>query len=258
MNESLKLGLGTWKNTNPTECATTVAKALEMGYRHIDTARSYNNEQYVGEGISMASVDRNEVFLATKVWVDELRYDAVIENTRDSLENLGIDYIDLLYVHWPEGEYNAEETLPAFDELVDREWVEHVGVSNFTPRELDEARDVLDASIFAHQVEMHPLLQQNELLEYARDYDMELVAYCPLARGDVFDISELREIAAEYNATPAQVSLAWLLSKKNVSAIPKATGDHLRENYEARSTSLDREALARIDSIDCEKRLVEW
>jgi 2,5-diketo-D-gluconate reductase B len=201
MDESPRIGLGTYKNTDPEQCADIVSSALELGYRHVDTAQAYDNESHVGDGIERADIERDDVFLATKVWDDKLAYDDVHSSIHDSLDKLGVERLDLLYVHWPRNTYDAEETLPAFDELHDEGTIEHVGLSNFTPEQLDEARDVLDAPIFAHQIEMHPLLQQDELHEYAREDDHWLVAYAPIARGEVTDIDEIQEVAKKHDAT---------------------------------------------------------
>ncbi|WP_076427097.1 aldo/keto reductase [Haladaptatus litoreus] len=253
-----KLGLGTWQNTDGEDCAHSVKYALDLGYEHIDTAQAYDNEEYVGEGIEESSVDREDFFLATKVWIDNLEHDDVLETTQNSLDKLGTDYVDLLYVHWPAREYDPEETLAAFDQLYDEGKIEHVGVSNFEPEHLDEAQEILDAPVFANQVEMHPLLQQDELHEYAVENDVQLVAYSPLARGEVFDVPELNEIAEKHGASEAQVSLAWLTQKENVAVIPKATGeDHIEDNFAALDLELDDEDVAKIDGIDRTSREVD-
>jgi Aldo/keto reductases, related to diketogulonate reductase len=198
------LGLGTWKNEDPAACAESVRTALEMGYRHIDTAQIYGNEAAVGEGIAAADVDREEVFLATKVWISNLSREDVIETTKESLAKLGVDAVDLLYVHWPAGEYDPDETLPAFDELVDRGLTDRVGVSNFEPDHVERAMEVLDAPVCANQVETHPFCTQTELREHAAEHGYELVAYSPLARGTVFDDETLAEIAETHDASAAQ------------------------------------------------------
>lgn len=123
------LGLGTWENTDPDACSNAVETALEMGYRHIDTAQAYGNEESVGRGIAAADVDRADVFLATKVWIDNLAHDDVLETTQESLEKLDVDGLDLLYVHWPAREYDPETTLAAFQELHDEGTIERIGVS---------------------------------------------------------------------------------------------------------------------------------
>ena len=250
------LGLGTWENEDADQCAESVRTALEMGYRHIDTAQAYRNEDAVGEGIATADVDREEVFLATKVWISKLSADDVLESTRDSLDRLGVDYVDLLYVHWPSGEYDPAETLGAFDELYAENEIRNVGVSNFEPDHVDEAREHLDAPVFANQVECHPMLQQDELREFADETDLNLVAYSPLARGTVFDDETLTDIAEKHDASAAQVSLAWL-REKGVTAIPKATSEaHIRDNWESLALDLDDEDVAAIDAIDTVDRRV--
>ena len=244
------LGLGTWKNEDPAACAESVRTALEMGYRHIDTAQIYGNEAAVGEGIAAADVDREEVFLATKVWISNLSRADVVETTQESLAKLGVDAVDLLYVHWPAGEYDPDETLPAFDELVDRGLTDRVGVSNFEPDHVERAMETLDAPVFANQVETHPFCTQTELREHAAEHGYELVAYSPLARGAVFDDETLAEIAAAHDASAAQVSLAWL-REKGVTAIPKATSEaHIRDNWASRNLALTDAEIDAIDAID--------
>ena len=250
------LGLGTWENDDHDQCAESVENALEMGYRHIDTAQAYRNEEAVGEGIAAADVDREDIFLATKVWTSKLSHEKVLRSTKDSLDKLGVDYVDLLYVHWPANQYDPVDTLPAFDELYDEGLIENVGVSNFEPDHIDRASRELDAPVFANQVEMHPFLQQDDLREYAAENDIELVAYSPLARGDVMDDPTLSEIAEKHGVSAAQVSLAWL-REKGVTAIPKATGEaHIRDNFESVALELDEEDIAAIDELDRGQRQV--
>ena len=251
------LGLGTWENEDPAQCAESVRTALEMGYRHVDTAQIYRNEDAVGEGLAAADVPRDDVFLATKIWIDNLAAEDVIRTAEESLERLGTDYVDLLYVHWPARAYDPEDTLSAFDELVDRGQVRHVGVSNCEPEHVDRAREALEAPLFANQVEMHPLLQQQELREYAAETDLHLVGYSPLIRGDIFDVPEIQEIAEKHDASAPQVSLAWL-RELGVTAIPKATSEaHIRDNFESLTVDLDAEDLDRIASIEGSTRKVD-
>jgi len=251
------LGLGTWQNENPEQCAESVETALEMGYRHVDTAQVYGNEAAVGEGIAAADVDREDVFLATKVWIDSLAHDDVIETTEESLERLGVEYVDLMYVHWPARTYDAADTLAAFDELAADGTIERVGVSNFEPEHVDEADELLDADLFANQVECHPFLQQEALRAACDEHDVELVAYSPLARGSVFDDPVLTEIAQKHDASEAQVSLAWL-REHGVTAIPKATSHgHIEDNWLSLGLSLDDEDLERIGRLDRGEREVD-
>jgi len=251
------LGLGTWQNEAPEECAASVRTALEMGYRHVDTAQVYGNEAAVGEGLAAADVDREDVFLATKVWTDELSPTGVRGSTEASLDRLGVDYVDLMYVHWPAGDYDPETTLPAFDGLVDDGLVRHVGVSNFLPEQLERARAVLDAPVFANQVECHPMLPQDDLRAYCEEHGVELVAYSPLARGGVFENDVLAAVADEHGASAAQVALAWL-RQRGVTAIPKATGrEHIADNWASLGLELTDGELDRIDAIEERDRRVD-
>ena len=251
------LGLGTWENTDPEACGNAVATALEAGYRHIDTAQAYGNEEDVGRGIARADVPREDIFLATKVWIDQLAYDDVLASTEESLEKLGVDSVDLLYVHWPAGEYDPEETFQAFDELVDDGVIDRIGISNFEPEQINDAIDYTQNPIFANQVEVHPLLPQTELREHCIDHGVEMVAYSPLARGEVFEVLELTEIAEKYGVSEAQVSLAWL-REKDVTAIPKATSEaHIRDNWASLDLDLDDEDIETIDAIQRTDRRVD-
>jgi 2,5-diketo-D-gluconate reductase B len=252
-----EIGLGTSGNTDPEQCAASVETALEIGYRHVDTAQMYDNERAVGRGIRSSPVDRDDIRLATKIHPTNLAPEAVRRTFEGSLERLGVEAVDMLYVHWPTKAYDPEATLPVFDELYADGLVEHVCVSNFTPALLDEARAILDAPLFANQVEMHPLLPQTELVEYAGRHDLYIVAYSPLGRGEILDHPVLTEIADEYDTTPAQICLAWSLDHDRVVPIPKATGrDHLRENFAARELALDDPAIDRIDAIDERRRVI--
>jgi len=242
-------GLGTWENDDPSQCTESVANALDAGYRHVDTAQIYGNEAAVGKGIARSDVDREDVFLATKVWIDQLSPADVVSSTRESLEKLGVDAVDLLYVHWPAGEYEPEETLSAFAELRDDGLIDRIGVSNFEPHHLDAATDALGETPFANQVEIHPLLRQEELREYADANGVELVAYSPLARGEILDDPAIVHIAEKHGVSAAQVSLAWL-RESGVTAIPKATGtDHIRDNLASVDLELDDEDVAAIDEL---------
>ena len=254
------IGLGTYRMTDRDECITAVETALDAGYRHVDTAQMYDNEAFVGEALSntfagTSGVDRDDVVVATKLDTDNTGSDDATATARESRDRLGLDTVDLLYVHWPTGTYEPSETLPALDELVDDGVVGAVGQSNFTPPQLETAIDRLDHDLAAHQVEMHPLLPQEELHRMAVEHGHYLVAYCPIARNRVADVPVLRDVADAHDATPAQVSLAWLAAKENVVPIPKAASpDHVRENLAAMDLDLSDEEVARIDALGDERR----
>jgi diketogulonate reductase-like aldo/keto reductase len=248
------LGLGTWRMHGGT-CVTSVATALEAGYRHLDTAQLYDNEEAVGRGLARATVDRDEVLVASKVDPERLGYDDLVASARESRDRLGVDRLDLLYVHWPRAAYDPERTLGALSDLVADGVVGGVGLSNFTPALLDEALS-LSTEVVAHQVECHPLLPQARLRAHARDHDYALVAYSPLARGRALDLDPVRAVARRHDATPAQVVLAWLVETGAVP-IPKASGDHVAENRAALDLSLDEADVDRIDAVGERLRLVD-
>ena len=254
------LGLGTYSADDREQWTENVRTALDVGFRHVDTAQAYDNEEYVGEAIRTSDVDREDVFLATKTMhVDIPPEPEDVPDAIDGyLDRLGVDRVDLLYVHWPSGAYDHETVLGAMDDAYDAGKTRHVGLANFTPELLDEAREVLDAPVYAHQVEMHPLLPQEELVAYAQEHDHWLVAYSPLAKGEALGVPEIEAVADKHDATPAQVCLAWLLDHDGVVAIPKASSrEHMEQNLAAGDLELDEEDLDRIDSIDRRYRVVD-
>jgi 2,5-diketo-D-gluconate reductase B len=260
-----RIGLGTYSLTGE-DAVETMATAIEAGYRHIDTARLYGNESEVGAAIDRASVDREDLFVATKIAhfeEPEPTPEYVRSGVEESREELGVDTIDLLYHHWPRRPEEIGTVLPVLEELVEAGAAERVGVSNYTIDDVRQARELVDVPLYANQVEMHPLLQQSELHEFLRG-DAFLVAYSPLAQGAVFDVPELEEVAEKHGTSAAVVSLAWLLSKDGVVAIPRSSSAaHVHENLAARDLELDEEDVERIESIDdtvrCEDpEWMEW
>ncbi len=250
------IGLGTMG----VDDAAVIETALELGYRHLDTAQIYENEAVVGDGLARAIdanvVERDEITVATKVWADSLAPDDVRRTALKSADRLGVDTIDLLYIHRPIDTYDPESTLPAFDSLVADDIARHVGVSNFAIDDLQRAHQVLDAPIAAHQVEYHPLFQPDHLLDHAREHGYSLVGYAPLAGGQVRDVEAVVEVAGKHETTPEAVAIAWLASKAGLVAIPKASSrSHLAANREAIGLDLDSADIARIDGIDREVEL---
>lgn len=243
------LGLGTWQMEGEA-CKKAVESALELGYRHIDTAAIYGNEEEVEEAVNDAGVDRKEVFLTTKVWRTELRHDDLISSAKQSLERLKTDYVDLLLIHWPNQSVPLEESLGAMRELKDEGKVKHVGVSNFTPELLERALEI-EPEIVCNQVEMHPFLQQREMLKFCVENDIILTAYSPLAHGKVIGNQTLEEIGEKYDKNAAQVALRWLIQQDKVVAIPKSSSEeHQGQNLEALDFHLDEEDLNKISRMD--------
>jgi diketogulonate reductase-like aldo/keto reductase len=234
------LGLGTWKLTGR-ECRRAVETALDLGYRHVDTARAYGNEQQVGEALTASDVPRDEVFLATKIPGRDAAYDDAMRAARESLRRLAVDHVDLLYLHHPNPVVPLSETMAALSDLHADGVARHVGVSNFSVRRLREARRAADAPIVADQIQFYPYRTQPDLREFCRHHDTALVAYSPLAHGGVLGDDLLREVGDRYGKTPAQVALRWAVQHDNVTAIPKASSRrHLAENVEIFDFELTR------------------
>ena len=181
---------------------------LDSGYRHLDTAEVYDTEPHVAAAIDRSDLTRDDVFVATKVSWENLAYEDLVDTAGESRETLGVDAIDLLYVHVPYDTYDPEETTAALDHLVDTGVVDRIGLSNFTPELARQAIDHLDTPVFAHQVECHPLLQQDDLRQLAVDDGHWLVGFSPYIKGFVREIEELNEIADKHGTTPFRVSLA--------------------------------------------------
>jgi len=248
-----KLGFGTWEILGR-DCEEAVADALEIGYRHIDTAQAYDNEAEVGKAIAASGISRKELWLTTKLWREE--YGRVRESAQESLERLQVSCIDLLLLHWPNDDVPLDATLDALAGLREEGLIKHFGVSNFPAGMLRAALGM--APIFTDQVEFHPFLGQDELVELATERDFMVTAYSPLARGKVLEDETLRAIGEAHGKTAGQVALRWLLDKPNVSTIPKASSHERRvENFEVFDFELSDEERAQIDSLPKEERVID-
>jgi diketogulonate reductase-like aldo/keto reductase len=208
----------------------------------------YGNEAEVGRGIEEAEIDRTEIFLTTKVWPSDFAHDRVIRKTKESLQKLRTQYVDLLLMHWPPDGVPLGETLGAMRELKEEGSVLHIGVSNFSPTLVEEAAE--HAEIFCNQVQYHPYRSQGALLYQAQEMDYLLTAYTPLSRGGVGRDATLGEIAEAHGKTATQAALRWLLQQDKVCAIPKATSDeHLRENLDVFDFELSDEEMDRVYTL---------
>ena len=245
------LGLGTWQSTGQ-DCIDVVSQGLQMGYEHIDTAQAYSNEKEVGQGIKKSGVARDTFFLTTKIFPDDLKFqpEKLIAAAKRSLENLDTDYVDLLLLHWPDDRVPLSETIPALCELQKQGLTRHIGVSNFNIAQLIEAKKYADVPIVVNQVEFHPFIKQDTLQAFLNNHHILLEAYSPLARGDVFNNDIIKQIASNHGITPAQVSLAWILSDNNRIAIPKTSNPkHLQGNLDAINVQLSDDELEKISSL---------
>jgi 2,5-diketo-D-gluconate reductase B len=252
------LGFGTWLMPGD-DAAEGVRDALAIGYRQIDTARAYQNEREVGRGIADSGVAREEIFLTTKVPYDEATAGEVERAAEQSLERLGVDRLDLLLLHWPNPDVPLEETIAALNAIREDGRTRHIGVSNFPPGLLEQALEL--APIFCDQVEYHPFLGQERLLELARERDVLITAYSPLAHGRVPDDPTLRQIGERHGKTAGQVALRWLLDQPGVSAIPKASSHERRaENFDVFDFELSAEEREQIAGLPKDVRTVnpDW
>ncbi|MFB6130948.1 MAG: aldo/keto reductase [Salinigranum sp.] len=241
-----KIGMGTWQLSGST-CYDAVSTALEVGYRHVDTAQAYGNEREVGRAIADSTVDREDVFLTTKVNPTNRRYDDVLASVHESLAKLHVDRVDLLLLHWPNPLADLEDVLDAMNAARDDGLTRHVGVSNFGVDRLDRARRLSDAPIFTDQVLFHPFYPQRELLRYCQEHDLLLTAYSPLAQGAILGDDVLARIGRTYGKSPAQVALRWATHHRNVAAVARSTSRaHLRENLDVFDFSLSEAEIDRI------------
>jgi 2,5-diketo-D-gluconate reductase B len=227
-----KIGFGTWELEGG-EAEEGVRDALELGYRHIDTAYAYGNEREIGTAIGGSGIDREEIFVTTKLWIDDLSAAGVEAQLDQSLRALGADYVDLLLIHWPNPEFPTAATLEAMAAARERGRVRHLGVSNFPPAELAEALRISPAPLVANQVEMHPYLDQSELVALTAEHGMALEAYSPLAHGALLEDRTMAEIGERHGKSPAQVALRWLIEQANVVALPRSS------THENRAANLD-------------------
>jgi 2,5-diketo-D-gluconate reductase B len=240
------LGLGTWQLTGKS-CVETVAAAIGMGYRHLDTARIYGNENEVGKGIQQSGVGREEIFITTKISTGDLLPGEVIKATQNSLNNLNTNYIDLLLIHWPLPGMDLRGCLEQMFRMKDQGKVKHIGVSNFNPGLFKKAIET--GPVICNQLEFSPYKKQEENLAIARESGLMITAYSPLGEGKINRDTFLSEIGKKYERSPAQVALRWLLQHGNVSVIPKASGEkHLKENMNIFDFELSDEDMQKISN----------
>jgi 2,5-diketo-D-gluconate reductase B len=247
-----KIGFGTWQLTGP-QCVEAVRDALELGYRHVDTARVYDNERDIGRAVAESGVDREEVWITTKVWHDDLTRDRLHASVENSLLDLQTDYVDLVLVHWPSEEVPLEETFAEMARLRDRGRIRHLGVSNFPAGMLERAVEL--APILCDQVEYHPGLAQERLLALADRRDLVIGAYAPFAHGEILEDPVLAETGDAHGKSPGQVALRWLIEQERVVAIPKAASHENRvANLDVFDFQLTPEERQRIDSLPKDRR----
>jgi 2,5-diketo-D-gluconate reductase B len=253
------IGLGTYRLKGQ-DVIDSVSQALELGYRHIDTAQIYDNEQDVGRAIAGSGIARDELFVTTKIWITNLAPRKLIPSLQESLRKLDLERVDMTLIHWPspEDKVPMEEYLPMLLEAREQGLTRHIGVSNFTIEHLGKAIDLVGAgNIATNQVEIHPFMHNRKVAEFARQQGVQLTAYMPLAVGKVMQDPVLRAIGQAHDATPAQVTLAWLLQLGYV-VIPSSTRrEHQEDNLRAAQLQLSQEDVAAISALERNERIAD-
>lgn len=252
-----ELGFGTWQTPNGDVAVSAVKKALEVGYRHIDTAQGYKNEDSVGQAIKESGIPREEIFLTTKLWNENHSYDLVLSSFEESLKKLQTDYIDLFLIHWPNPvkfrdnwkSANAE-TWRAMEELYQAGKIKAIGVSNFLPHHFEELKKTATIFPMVNQIFLAPGELQKEVVSYCQEHNVLLEAYSPLGTGKIFDVPEMQELSDKYGKTIAQIAIRWSLQHDFLPLPKSVTPSRIEENLAVFDFELSDEDMQRIDQLD--------
>ncbi|MBD9454958.1 aldo/keto reductase [Rhizobium sp. RHZ02] len=243
------LGFGTFRMPGA-DVLRIVPHALKVGFRHVDTAQIYGNEAEVGEAIAGSAVARGDIFLTTKVWVENYKHDAFIRSVDESLKKLKTDYVDLLLLHWPNQAVSLAEQIGALNEVKEAGKVRHIGVSNFNTALVAESVKLSKAPLVTNQVEYHPYLNQDVVIAAAKKAGMSVTGYYGMADGKVFADPVLRDIGATHGKSVAQVVLRWLIQQEGVIALSKTVGEaRAAENFAIFDFALSAEEMAAIHGL---------
>jgi diketogulonate reductase-like aldo/keto reductase len=251
------VGFGTWQTPDGETAVQAVKTAIANGYRHIDGAAIYKNETGVGSGIKEANIDRKDLFITSKVWNSERGYDTTLKAFEKTLSDLQLDYLDLYLIHWPATAHQFEnwkeinaETWRAMEELVVQGKIKSIGVSNFLPQHLSALLETAKIKPAVDQIEFHPGFMQAECLEFCKKNNILVEGWSPLGRGEVLENEMLKEIAAKYNKSVAQVCIRWAL-QNGVAPLPKSVTPHrIKENFEVFDFELSAEDVTAINQME--------
>lgn len=248
-----QLGFGVFKVKNGNETVESVKKAVEVGYRAIDTAAIYENEEGVGQAIRECGVPREELFITSKVWNTEQGYDTTLKAFEDSLNRLGMEYLDLYLIHWP-GKDKYLETWRALEKLYKDGKVKSIGVSNFHVHHLENLLANSEVKPVVNQIELHPLLTQVELRDYCAKHEIKVESWSPLGRGNLLEEPTINHIAKKHGKSPAQVLIRWHL-QHDLVVIPKSiTPSRIKENAQVFDFSLSLNEMNQIDALNKNER----
>nr|WP_299071401.1 aldo/keto reductase [uncultured Allomuricauda sp.] len=242
-------GLGVYLSKDGNEVTNAVKEALNHGYRHIDTASIYNNEKGVGIGVEESNIERKDVFVVSKVWNSDQGYDTTLKAFDDSLERLRMDYLDLYLIHWPKGD-RSKETWRAMERLYNEKRVRAIGISNFLQHHIEDLLTEADIVPMVNQMEFHPYLVQQELVDFCNQKGIQYEAWSPMMQGKIFDLDILKDLANKYDKTVAQIVLRWDL-QKGVVTIPKSVKkERIISNATIFDFELTPEDVQLLDSLD--------
>lgn len=253
------LGLGTFRLKGE-PLMGSIHKALDLGYRHIDTAQMYENEETVGAALDAHDVPRDEVFLTTKIWHDRLQHDDLLQSLQESVNRLRVDAVDLALIHWPSpnDDVPMDEYIGALAEAKKQGMARNVGVSNFTVAQLERALSVPGGEeLVTNQVEVHPFLTNRKVVDAIQRAGLTVTAYMPLAVGKVLEDPTLKKLGEKYDASAAQVALAWL-HQKDIVVIPSSTKEaHLKANMAALDITLEQADMDAIEALNRDERIAD-
>lgn len=242
-------GLGTYQTESGKEAGEAVLHALEIGYRHIDTAAMYGNEEDVGDAIKESGIRREEIFVTTKLWNSDHGYDKALAAFEESQKKLGLDYVDLYLIHWPVQDLR-KESWRALEKLLKEGRCRAIGVSNYMTQHLEELLEGSSTVPAVNQVEFSPYLYLRELQDFCHSHDIQLESYSPLTKGHQLNDPKLASIASEYSKSPAQILIRWAL-QKGVVVIPKSSRkERIKENAEVFDFTISDQDMEILDSFD--------
>ena len=256
LNNGVKMpyfGLGVYLSKDGREVIRAIDQALEHGYRHIDTASIYKNERGVGEAIKNSSVNRDDIFVVSKVWNSDQGFNSTLKAYDESLKRLDLDYLDLYLIHWPkEGLY--KDTWKALEKLYKEKRVKAIGVSNFLQHHLEDVMNDSEVVPMVNQMEFHPYLVQQDLLDFCQEKGIQYEAWSPMMQGHIFEMEEFKKLAEKYGKTIAQIVLRWDL-QKGVVTIPKSVKkERIISNSEIFDFELEESDIQLLDAMDQGKR----
>lgn len=250
------VGLGTWKMTIE-EAELSVAEALKSGYRHIDTAAAYGNEAGVGQGIKESGIPREEIFITSKLWNTRQGYETTLEAFEKTLQDIGVDYLDLYLIHWPIDKGISKEkwrelnreTWKAFEYLYQKGKIRAIGLSNFLPHHIKNLMETAEIKPMVNQLEIHPGMPQTEAVKYSKEHNMVVEAWSPFSTGRIFEVEEMQKLSRKYRRTVAQLCIRWNLQMGNLPIPKSKTPDRIRENMEVFDFEIDTADMQVMDGL---------